>query len=392
LPAEEVDEIQDHKPTECQGCGKRLKGADPSPLRHQVTEIPPIKPIVVEHRLHSLGCPCGQRTRAELPKGVPSGAFGSRLQALVGLFTGGYRISKRNTVQLLSDCFGVDISLGSIKRLENDLSAALAAPVEEAKEYVRSQPVVGMDETSWRQKKKKAWLWTAVTSWVTVFVIRLSRASKVAKELVGEDYKGRVVTDRYSAYSWFPASRHQFCWAHLKRDFQKLVEAGGELGDIGEALQVFREQLFIWWRRVRDGTLKRSTFQRYVRGLREDLCDMLREGAACTDEKLAGMCEKILKHEESLWTFVYVEGVEPTNNDSERALRHAVIWRKTSFGTQSDAGTTFVERILTTVGSLRLQKRNVLDFLTATCAAALKEEAGPSLLPAAQGGETVVVA
>ena len=381
LPPEQVDEIQEHKPSACGSCGRKLRGSDPSPLRHQVTEVPPVEPTVVEHRLHSLKCACGKRTRAELPVGVPTGAFGPRLQGLVALLTGAYRVSKRNTVQLLWDCFGVQIALGSIKRLEDDLSVALAAPVDAAKEYVRSQPTVGMDETSWRQSGRKAWLWTAVTTLVVVFVIRFSRGSKVAKGLVGEDYKGRVVSDRWSGYTWVVPKRRQLCWAHLKRDFQKLAEAGGELAAIGEALQARRKQLFTWWHRVRDGTLKRSTFQAYVRPLRAEVCDLLRKGAACTDEKLSGMCREILKLEVAMWTFVRVAGVEPTNNHAERELRHAVIWRKTSFGTQSDAGTTFVERILTVVGSLRLQRRSVLDYLAEVCSAALEGKAVPSLLP-----------
>lgn len=383
LPPEQVDEIREHKPPACSDCGRKLRGSDPSPLRHQVTEVPPVKPTVVEHRLHSLKCGCGKWTRGELPADVPTGAFGPRLQALVGLLTGAYRVSKRNTVQLLSDCFGVQIALGSIKRLEDDLSVALAAPVEEAKEYVRSQPAVGMDETSWRQAGRKAWLWTAVTSLVAVFVIRFSRGSKVAKELVGEDYTGRIVSDRWSGYTWVSPRRRQLCWAHLKRDFQKIAEAGGELAAIGEALQARRKQLFAWWHRVRDGTLRRSSFQAYVRPLRAEVKDLLRQGKACTDEKLAGMCREILKLEVAMWTFVRVEGVEPTNNDAERALRHAVIWRKTSFGTQSEAGTTFVERILTVVSTLRLQRRSVLDYLAEVCSAALEDRAGPSLLPSA---------
>lgn len=383
LPAEQVDEIQEHRPSACQGCGRSLRGNDPSPRRHQVTELPPVHPTVVEHRLHCLECTCGERTSAELPAGVPTGAFGPRMQGLVGLLTGAYRISKRNTVQLLSDGFGVQIALGSIKRIEDDLSLALAVPVEAAKQYVRSQPVTGMDETIWWQAGKKAWLWTAVTTLVVVFVIRFSRGAKVAKELLGEGFKGVLVTDRWAGYAWVDPRRRQICWAHLKRDFQEIAEAGGDLAAIGEALLARRKQLFVWWHRVRDGTLARATFQAYVRPLRKEVCDLLRQGEACTGEKLSGMCGELLKLEVAMWTFVRVAGVEPTNNQSEREIRHAVIWRKTSFGTQSDAGSTFVERILTAVGSLRLQRRNVLDYLAEVCTAALQGVDAPSLLPTA---------
>ena len=333
---------------------------------------------------------CGCRTRADLPDGVPSGAFGARLQALVALLTGGYRISKRNVVQLFDDCFGVSISVGSIKRLEADLCAALAAPLAEAQAYVQAHPHAHMDETGWRQAGRKAWLWTAVTSLVVVFALRFSRGAKVAKELVGEEYKGILISDRWSGYTWLPLKRRQFCWAHLKCDFQKIVDVGGEVGAIGEGLQAERKKLFSYWHRVRDGTLKRSTLRRYVTPIRAKVKALLRQGEECDHAKTAGMCKTIRKAEQAMWTFVRVEGIEPTNNDAEQALRHAVIWRKTSFGTQSDAGSEFVERVLTAVGTLRAQGRSVLDYLTRTCSNALCGELAPSRLPCA--GEARVVA
>jgi len=384
LPVEEVDHVDDRRPPACAECGLKLRGTDPEPLRHQVTEVPPVKPHVTEYRLHQLQCSCGCWTRGELPEGVPSGAFGPRLQALVALFTGGYRISKRNVVQLLSDCFGVKISVGSIKRLEADLSTALAEPVAEAQAYVQAHPHVHMDETGWRQAGRRTWLWTAVTSMVVVFALRASRGSKVAKELVGEDYRGIVISDRWSGYSWVSLKQRQICWAHLKRDFQKLVDAEGEIEVIGEGLQAQRRKLFKHWHRVRDGTMTRSTFRRYVTPIRAKVKALLRQGAVCPDAKIAGMCGEILKVEQAMWTFVRVDGVEPTNNPAELALRHAVIWRKTSFGTQSDAGSEFVERVLTAVGTLRAQGRNVLDYLAETCSNALRSVPAPSLLPPAR--------
>lgn len=387
LPPEKVDEIRDHKPPACDACGEKLAGEDPQPFRHQVTEVPPVEPTVTEHRLHSLRCGCGAITQAPLPPGVPSGAFGPRLTALVGLLTGAYRVSKRNTQQLLADCFGVSISLGSIKAVEDNLSDALAGSVEEAATYVQSEATsTGMDETGWRIRGKKAWLWTAVTTVVAVFAIRFSRGSDVAKELLGVGYDGHLVSDRWSGYVWYSKARRQVCWSHLKRDFEKLVEAGGQIGALGSSLQKKRRLLFKWWHRVRDGTLSRADFQAKVEPLRAEVADLLRQAAACEDDhpKLAGMAEAILKLETCMWTFVEHPGVEPTNNAAERALRHAVIWRKTSFGTQSARGTVFVERMLTVVTSLRLQGRSVLDFLAESATAALTGAQPPSLLPGAQ--------
>jgi len=390
IPADEVDAIKDHRPSACRACGLRLEGDDPCPQRHQVTDLPPILPVVVEHRRHALTCTgCGVETRAELPQGIPAGCFGPRLQAMLALFTGCYRLSKRNVEQIMQDCFGVELSLGTVKALESATSEALAAPFDEAAEHVKIQASVGMDETSWPHGKKRAWLWVAVAPLVTLFVIRASRGSVVAKEMIGEVFRGVVCSDRWSGYSWLSVWRRQVCWAHLKRDFQKIAEMGGTAKPIGEGLLIVLSDVFKKWHRVRDGTLKRSSFRTNLSPLRAQVRDLLRQGTLCEVAKAAGMCKQILKLETALWTFARVPGVEPTNNASERALRPAVIWRKTSFGTKSDAGREFVERMLTVVGSLRRQNRNVLHYLTEACQARLEGGAAPSLLSApANDGES----
>lgn len=382
LPIEAVDEVVDVKPERCACCGADLSGVDPHPVRHQVTELPPVKAKVTEYQLHTLACPqCGESTPAWLPEGIPRGAFGPRIQALVSMFSGAYTTSKRNIQDLLSDCFGVDLALGSVCPLEQATSQAVAAPVEEAKAYVKAQPAANIDETGWRQENRKAWLWTAVTGLVSVFLIRASRGSKVVRELIGETFCGTVGSDRFSAYSFLPLRWRQICWGHLKREFQAFVDRGGPSAPIGEALIEQVELMFGWWYRVRDGTLKRSTFQGYMGKVRGRVNDLLRQGQRCAHPKTASTCREILKVEPALWTFVRKKGVEPTNNAAERALRHGVLWRKSSFGTQSQEGSLFVERMMTVVTTLRQQKRNVLEYLTAACEAALRGETPPSLLP-----------
>jgi transposase len=297
------------------------------------------------------------------------------------VLSGAYRLSKRNIQQLLSDCFGVELALGSINALECAASEALQEPVAEARRFVQQQAVAHVDETGWREANQRAWLWTAVTHTVTVFLIRLSRGSQVAKELVGEAFAGVLVSDRWSGYRWVPLKQHQLCWSHLIRDLQQMAEAGGSAGAIGEALGMCARQFFHWWHRVRDGTLQRSSFCVYVAQLRIEVRALLREGASCEDAKSAALCRSLLQHEPALWTFVYKHGVEPTNNPAERALRPVVLWRKGSFGTQSRVGSDFAERILTTVATLRQQQRNVLDYVTTACTAALHHQLAPSLLP-----------
>jgi transposase len=196
-PVDEVDEVVVIKPAQCTHCQAPLSGDDPKPWRHQVIEIPPIKPVVTEYQWHQLACPaCGATTRAPWPAGVPSGTYGPRVQATVALCTGSYRLSKRTTQQAMEEVFGVPMSVGTISPLEPATTEAVAAPVEEARTYVHAQEVAHLDETSGRQGDKRAWLWVAVTSWVTVFVVRLSRGGQVARELLGERFGGILVTDR----------------------------------------------------------------------------------------------------------------------------------------------------------------------------------------------------
>ena len=383
IPVEEVDEVVVIKPAQCTHCQAPLSGDDPQPWRPQVLELPPIKPVVTEYQWHQLACPaCGETTRAPWPAGVPSRTYGARVQATVALCTGAYRLSKRTTQQVMAEVFGVPMSVGTISPLEQATTAVVAAPVEEARTYVHEHAVAHLDETSWCQGGKRAWLWVAVTSLVTVFLVRMSRGGQVARELLGAQFSGILVTDRYSAYNWYPVRWRQLCWAHLLRDFEAMRGRGGRSEEIGDALLAQAHQMFAWWHRVREGTLKRSTFRSYMSPLRREVERLLEAGSRCGVPKTAGTCRDILKRRQALWTFVQVEGVEPTNNTAERSIRPGVLWRKGSFGTQSAEGSRFVESMMTVVATLKQQQRSVLEYLTAACEAALRGEAAPSLLPA----------
>ena len=382
VPVEEVDGVVPVKPERCHHCQHLLQGEDPQPQRHQVTEIPPMKPVVTEYQLHRLVCPaCGEETRAEVPAGVPTRGFGPRVQAITALCTGAYHLSKRTTQRALEDMFGVQMGLGTIATLEHATVQAVAEPVAEARAYVQRQPAAYLDETGWREGQQRAWLWTAVTEWVTVFVVRASRGGKVAQELLGERFWGWLVTDRWSAYTWYPAWRRQVCWAHLLRDIAAMIERGGRSREIGEALQVQARQMFQWWHRVREGTLAHRTFASYMWPVRQEVERLLDVGQTCGVPKTEGTCRELLKLRQALWTFVRHEGVEPTNNAAERAIRPGVLWRKGSFGTQSAEGSRFVEAMMTVVATLKQQHRNVLAYVTAACEAALCGEPPPSLLP-----------
>jgi transposase len=383
VPVEDVDVVIPLKPEECTRCQQPLMGDDPQPQRHQVFEIPAIKPAVTEYQRHQLVCPvCGEATRAAWPAGVPTGMYGPRVQATVALCTGAYRLSKRTTQQLLHDFFGVALSLGTLSTLETATAQAVAKPVEEARAYVHKQASAHLDETGWREGGQRAWLWVAVTTWVTVFVVRLSRGGKVARDLLGTAFDGILISDRFSAYNWYPVRWRQLCWAHLLRDIEAMIGRDGRSKEIGEALRDQAHQMFHWWHRVRDGTLKRASFRTYMTPVRREVERLLEAGTRCGNLKTEGVCRQILKLRRALWTFVHLEGVEPTNNAAERAIRPGVLWRKGSFGTQSAQGSRFVEAMMTIVATLKQQHRNPLDYLTAACEAALWDEVAPSLLPA----------
>jgi transposase len=383
VPRERVDRAIPLKPETCRRCGDGLEGMDPDPLRHQIIEVPKVVGTVDEYQLHALFCPkCGIFTRALLPPGVPTGNFGPRLQAMVSLCSGAYRMSKRQTEELIEDFFGVPISLGSIANLEQATSEAVATPVDEVARTIREGPVVHADETGWFERSKRAWLWVAVTAHLALFIIRARRSGRVAKELLGAGFAGILVSDRWSAYKWVDVARRQLCWAHLLRQFRGFQDRGPEARVIGDVLELLADTIFHVWHRVRDGTMTRAAFQEFIENLRPLVVARLQEGAACPVQAVAGRCREILELEPALWTFASVEGVEPTNNAAEHRIRHGVMWRKTSFGTDSPNGSRFVERILTVVTTLRMQRRNVLDYVSAACEAALQGTTPPSLLPA----------
>jgi len=373
--------VHELKPTQCRRCAAPLTGTDPQPLPYQVLEIPPIQPLVTEYRCHRLVCVCcGTSTCAALPAEAAA-RTGPRLQGVLAFFSGVCRLSKRLVQTVATDLLNVPLSLGEVCAQEQRTAAALAQPVAEARAYVQQAAAVHLDETSWRENKKRCWLWTAVTALVSVFLIRPCRAAVVACELLGAS-SGIVHSDRYSAYYQIPLARRQVCWAHLRRDFQAMIDRGNCGTATGESLLALADDLFMWWHSLIDGYSDRATFAQQAGRIRRRVRAALRAGTQCGCARTAGTCAEILKVERALWTFVRVEGVEPTNNAAEQALRHAVQWRKTSYGTDSAAGSRFVESMLTVAASCKQQGRNLLDYLTACCQALTNGTKPPSLIPA----------
>jgi len=381
-PPEGVSEVNAVKPGECRSCSEPLAGDDPSPQNHQVVDIPPVEPFVLEYLLHKLKCSrCGTSTRASLPEGVPQSSFGPNLSALIATLTGGYRMSRRNAQRFVADSFGIDISLGALSGVEARISEGLAEAHADAMASVAESEVKHLDETSWTESNESAWLWAGVGDVATIFLIRGTRGSVVAREMIGDDPNGIAVTDRYSGYSYIDLAKRQVCLAHLIRDFRRMAEGEEDLRWIGERLHGLLSALFRIWHVHQGGGIDRATLQRWARSIRVRMIRLLDEGARSVGHETPGMCRGILRTEPAIWTFVRIEGVEPTNNIAERAIRPAVISRKTSYGTQSERGSRFVERILTCSATLRQAGRSLSEFINAVAHAVLAGGPAPKLLP-----------
>jgi transposase len=380
IPTEQCQRVVQCVPGACRRCGAALTGRDPQPRRHQVWDIPEIKPLVDEYQLHRLTCPhCRESTCAQLPPGVPESQAGPRLVALNALLMGCFKQSKRRVALFLEQVLNQPCSPGWVVKLQNQATEALTPAYEELAAQLPTEKVLGIDESPTKQARQKSWLWTFVAASYTFFALRTTRAATVLEDLLTETYQGVVNCDRAKMY--WNKGRLQWCWAHLKRDFQALIDhPHPQVKRLGWDLMRPTKELFRHWARCRDGTLSRAEMLRLMKPIREQIDHLLLRGVFSGNKKLIGMCEPLYDHRDWLWTFLDVEGVEPTNNVSERALRPAVIWRKLSFGTQSAKGSRFVETILTVVETCHRQSKNSFEYLTTAIQAHFARQKPPSLL------------
>ena len=368
LPPERVTCTKHFVPKECAGCHAPLPREagpdDPEPKRFQTIELPPITVEVSEFQAHARTCPCcGLVTHATIPAELRAHSVGPRLTATLSYLTGCHGLSKRGVEEIAETVFGAPIALGTVANLEQEVSAALAPAHQEALQAVRQADVKFADETSWKLWGQLCWLWAAATTNVAVFVIHAKRSALGLAALLGEDIDGIVHSDRWHVYLQVPEERRQLCWAHLKRDFHKIVDYGGPSVFVGRrGLRIVKE-VFAAWHAFQKGKVTRRQLQTLIEPLQRRLGKTLLEGGLGDDARGAKFCENLLTLESALWTFVTHEGVEPTNNHIERLLRRAVLWRRRSFGGNSAAGCRFVERILTVVQTCRLHGQNTLEYL-----------------------------
>jgi transposase len=382
LSAEAVDRMVDHWPARC-GCGRSFAEGDEEagePARHQVTELPEIAVEVTEHHLHRRLCPgCGKATRAELPPGVPAGAFGPRLEAAVATLAIRNRVSRRDAVELVGELFGARLASGTVDAILARAGEALAEPYEDLLERIRSAPALNVDETGWKLRGAKRTLWGAVASRAAVFRIAPDRHEREAEALLGEDFSGIVGSDRWWAYRGFDPKRRQACWSHLIRDLTAHSEGLAAQKEFGEAGLDIAKRLFSVWDDFRSHG-DRARLKREVAPLKRELKALLERGSKGRPNKLTwGFSKNLLKIWPALWTFVEVEGVEPTNNRAERALRGPVIHRKLSLGSQSERGETTTQRLLSASVTCRLQGRSLFAYLADVLGARVRGDPAPLL-------------
>jgi transposase len=385
VPLEEVDEFIDVFPKECENCWAELPEVlDPAAKRYQQTELlPPAKRHTKEWRRHQVTClQCGHQTRAPYDATrIPASPFGPRLMATAATLSGDYHLSRRKTVRLLFELFGVRMSLGALSAVEARVSQAIVPAVEQAWEHVQQAPVKHTDGTSWVQGGKSLSLWTIATTLVTVFKILGDHTKQTLLPLYGP-LVGILVSDRAKELNFWAMERRQICWAHLLRRFIAFSERDGVAGAVGRDLLDAIGVMFTYWYDFKAGKIDRATLAKRMVPLRAQVEATLERAVAAEIAGLSGSCADILEHRAALWTFVEEQGVPPTNNHAEREIRDFVLWRKRSYGTQSERGNRFAERIMTVTHTARKLQKNVFQFLTACCRAWTNGTQAPLLLPA----------
>ena len=385
-PEDRVDEIVDHYPDACGGCGRAFGDRQRRPKRrfgrHQVVELPPISVITVEHRTHQLRCrDCLARTSARLPEEIGCSPFGPRLQAAIVTLTARHGISRRGSSELARDLFGATLSTGSVDAICQRVSGALAGPHLQLQDWVLDQGAVHVDETGWRTSGERRALWTATTPGATFLQIAEHCNREQFDALIGTSYPGIVVSDRWNGFSHLDPNQRQACWSHLQRDFRRHADGLAEQKTFGEHGLVLAGRVFHAWRGYKHQHHDRGRLQTEIAPIQTDLRQLL-ENASPKSQRTRWhrrFANNLLKIWPALWTFTIIDGVEPTNNPAERALRGPVIHRKLSLGTQSDDGERFAERALSAAATCRIQHRSLFGYLSELITAHNRGDPFPAL-------------
>jgi transposase len=398
VPIEEVDKVIHLYPRRCEACSRFLPqdgtGQEVgNPHRWQVTEIPPLKPFITEYQSHTTECTCGHRSTASLPPEVATSNFGPRLAAIVAYLTAVCHVPRRGIQEFFDTLLNINISVGSVQNLLGSTSCALEETDEKLRAALADEPVVNADETGWRDR----WLWVFVASTFIYFSVAKTRASKALIDVFGNLYQGILCVDRWGAYSKYHKGPFQLCWAHLKRDIVGILKTGQTLGSeeaivFAWRMQELRKRLMAMWYQFKGGTLSRAELIKKTRRIRDGTKECLKEYENSEEKCVKCLARNLLKRFDHLFTFIFHERVEPTNNSAERGIRPAVQWRKICFGNRSDKGAVITSRLLTVTRTCWLQKRNPLEFLVDAIAAYRTDKEAPSLLMEADENNSPTIA
>lgn len=384
LPVERVDTFVELYPEVCLGCGAALRPRfDDDARRYQQLDLRDHRPHLTEFRRHEVECErCGHRTLAPYDAAkIPASPFGPCLTAVVALLTGVYHLSRRKTRQLLAELFGISISIGAISTMERRASDALKSAYDEAQREVEYAAVKHTDATSWVRAGVLMSLWTLATTSATVFQIFADGCRETIRPFFGSR-RGILVSDRATVFGFWAMALRQICWAHLLRKFIVFSERDGPAAALGHELLEYTALVFDYWHGFQRGELTKEELDNWLRPVQRGFEQALERGSDAEIDRVSGACADMLAHREALWTFVTHDGVEPTNNHAERELRAFVLWRKRSFGTQSERGERFAERVMTVAHTARKQGKAVLAFITRSIAANLTGDASPRLIGA----------
>jgi len=391
IPTEEVDAVKELLPESCEQCRSPLQAATGGSellgnyLRYQVIDIPPIKARVTEYHLRCVKCGCGATTWAEIPSHARSG-FGARLTALLVYLTACHRVTRRGCQEIAQTLLGIDISLGSVCKLHQEVSQALEPSYLEVRKTLSDQAVLNVDETGWRSMGKRMWLWIFVTSHTAFFTVSRSRGSKVLKEVIGAVFSGVLCSDRFSAYNAYHKGLRQVCWAHILRDLKGVKHPCRSPDAVKFSKWMLKEigRMFTLWHACRAGNVDRQTLVQKSVPIKARMNRCLQIYLDSSDHEVHTFAKGLLKHWPHLFTFLAHEGVEPTNNSAERGIRPAVQWRKICFGNRSEKGELLTARLLTVTRTCILQQRNPFEFLVDSLKAHRQGRTSPSLLTASR--------
>jgi transposase len=389
LPVEEMDKVHDIFPEHCEHCRNPLSYSlvtpFAQPVRHQVFDLPVIIPSKEEYRCHSLLCQCGHSTAASLPEHVAQSSFGPRTHAAIAYLVSVHRVTRRGIAEIMQSLFGITISTGAVCNAAKRASDACLPAVGAIKRYVASALTLNIDETGWKYKGERRYLWTFVAPQAVLFHVSPSRGAKVLREVLGETFAGVITSDDHSAYgSYHKNGPRQLCWAHIIRKLKALKDdrssphaycfARHMLGDIGA--------VFSRWHAFQKSPGSRERLWIDTQPMREKMNDFCVIFRYSSDQRVQTRTKRLLDNWQHLFTFLKHDGVQPTNNSAERAIRPAVQWRKICFGSQSQIGEHFTERLLTVVSTCQLHDINAFEFLTKLVNTAFSANLHPPSLPA----------